>query len=93
MKQKAVAILCMAAVSVPMLTAMYIDATTVTGADRAGTPHRPVATYSIVARDSVTGEIGVAVQSHWFSVGPLVPWAPSRRNRSSIPRTAPSGSI
>ena len=38
-------------------------------------PVRPVATYSIVARDSVTGEIGVAVQSHWFSVGSLVTWA------------------
>ena len=38
-------------------------------------PLRPVATYSIVARDSATGEIGVAVQSHWFSVGALVPWA------------------
>ena len=36
---------------------------------------RPVHTFSIVARDSVTGEFGVAVQSHWFSVGPLVPWA------------------
>jgi uncharacterized Ntn-hydrolase superfamily protein len=35
----------------------------------------PVSTYSIVARDSVTGEIGVAVQSHYFSVGPIVPWA------------------
>jgi uncharacterized Ntn-hydrolase superfamily protein len=32
-------------------------------------------TYSIVARDPVTGELGVAVQSHWFSVGPIVPWA------------------
>jgi uncharacterized Ntn-hydrolase superfamily protein len=32
-------------------------------------------TYSIVARDAQTGELGVAVQSHWFSVGPLVPWA------------------
>jgi len=32
-------------------------------------------TYSIVARDSQTGELGVAVQSHWFGVGPLVPWA------------------
>jgi uncharacterized Ntn-hydrolase superfamily protein len=32
-------------------------------------------TYSIVARDSATGELGVAVQSHWFSVGPIVPWA------------------
>jgi uncharacterized Ntn-hydrolase superfamily protein len=32
-------------------------------------------TYSIVARDPKTGEMGVAVQSHYFSVGPVVPWA------------------
>lgn len=32
-------------------------------------------TYSIVARDPGSGQFGVAVQSHWFSVGPLVPWA------------------
>ncbi len=32
-------------------------------------------TFSIVARDPATGEIGVAVQSHWFSVGSVVPWA------------------
>lgn len=38
-------------------------------------PLRPVHTFSIVARDPITGEIGVAVQSHWFSVGPVVPWA------------------
>ncbi|MCX7797592.1 MAG: DUF1028 domain-containing protein [Melioribacter sp.] len=31
-------------------------------------------TYSIVAYDSTTGEIGVAVQSHWFSVGTVVCW-------------------
>ncbi|HET7294099.1 MAG TPA: DUF1028 domain-containing protein [Vicinamibacteria bacterium] len=36
---------------------------------------RPVHTYSIVARDSGTGELGVAVQSHWFSVGSVVSWA------------------
>ena len=36
---------------------------------------RPVSTFSIVARDSATGQIGVAVQSHWFSVGQVVPWA------------------
>ncbi len=35
----------------------------------------PVHTYSIVAYDENTGELGVAVQSHWFSVGFLVPWA------------------
>ena len=34
-----------------------------------------VHTYSIVARDSVTGEMAVAVQSHWFSVGTAVSWA------------------
>jgi uncharacterized Ntn-hydrolase superfamily protein len=31
-------------------------------------------TYSIVARDPQNGELGVAVQSHYFSVGPVVPW-------------------
>jgi len=31
-------------------------------------------TYSIVAYDEVTGEMGVAVQSHWFSVGTIVTW-------------------
>lgn len=38
-------------------------------------PIRPVHTYSIVARDSVTGELGVAVQSHWFNVGAIVTFA------------------
>ena len=38
-------------------------------------PHRPVSTYSIVAVDSATGQIGAAVQSHWFSVGSVVTWA------------------
>lgn len=37
--------------------------------------HRPVNTFSIVARDAATGQIGVAVQSHWFAVGQIVPWA------------------
>jgi uncharacterized Ntn-hydrolase superfamily protein len=41
----------------------------------AGKPLRPVNTYSIVARDAATGAIGVAVQSHWFSVGSDVLWA------------------
>ena len=36
---------------------------------------RPVHTYSIVARDPVSGDLGVAVQSHWFSVGSVVTWA------------------
>jgi uncharacterized Ntn-hydrolase superfamily protein len=36
-------------------------------------PRRPVATYSVVARDN-TGALGVAVQSHWFNVGAVVPW-------------------
>jgi uncharacterized Ntn-hydrolase superfamily protein len=32
-------------------------------------------TYSIVARDAETGEFGVGAQSHFFSVGSLLPWA------------------
>ncbi len=43
--------------------------------DKRSLPLRPVHTYSIVARDAQTGELGVAVQSHWFSVGSSVPWA------------------
>lgn len=38
---------------------------------------RPTHTYSIVAFDEETGQLGVAVQSHWFSVGPIVPWVES----------------
>lgn len=34
-------------------------------------------TYSIVAKDSNTGEMAVGVQSHWFSVGTLVSWGKS----------------
>jgi uncharacterized Ntn-hydrolase superfamily protein len=41
----------------------------------AADPTRLAHTFSIVARDSATGEIGVAVQSHYFSVGSVVPWA------------------
>src|SRR5688500_14044458 len=36
---------------------------------------RPVSTFSIVARDPATGQIGVAVQSHSLAVGRIVPWA------------------
>ena len=45
---------------------------TLTGA---ATADPPVHTFSIVARDAKTGELGVAVQSHWFSVGSIVTWA------------------
>jgi len=38
-------------------------------------PPQPVSTFSIVAWDPGTGQMGVAVQSHWFSVGSVVPWA------------------
>src|SRR6202162_438366 len=44
-------------------------------------PHHPavrwplVHTYSIVARDAETGQLGVAVESHYFSVGSVVTWA------------------
>src|SRR5438128_2215467 len=34
-------------------------------------------TYSLVARDPETGDLGVAVQSHFFSVGTVVAWAES----------------
>lgn len=51
---------------------LLVSAAVVAAAER---PLRPVSTYSIVARDAVTGALGVAVQSHWFSVGSGVSWA------------------
>ena len=62
-----------------LLVAWVLGSTREAGArdrdDKLIVPHRPVHTYSIVARDPATGELGVAVQSHWFSVGSVVPWA------------------
>ena len=51
--------------------------TTAASAQLLGPPssQRPVHTYSIVARDATTGDLGVAVQSHWFAVGSVVTWA------------------
>lgn len=58
-----------------VLTVIVLPVAGIAAAQETFRPVRPVATYSIVARDSATGEIGVAVQSHWFSVGSLVTWA------------------
>ncbi len=43
----------------------------------AASDSRPGHTYSIIAIDKATGELGAAVQSHWFSVGSNVIWAES----------------
>ena len=51
------------------------NVTGIASADKPSVPLRPVHTFSIVARDPATGELGVAVQSHWFSVGSIVTWA------------------
>lgn len=61
-----------------MAIALLPDAAAIAGTARRpanDSPPRPVHTYSIVARDPATGQLGVAVQSHWFSVGSVVPWA------------------
>jgi len=57
------------------IVTLVLSLSLVAVAGEAPSPRRPVATYSIVARDAATGQLGVAVQSHWFSVGALVPWA------------------
>jgi uncharacterized Ntn-hydrolase superfamily protein len=68
----AIAALCILLPLVPNSSAQDNQSQAKTSAPR---PRRPVHTFSIVARDARTGEIGVAVQSHWFSVGSVVPWA------------------
>ena len=60
-----------------VLLTLVFSKPTVSGvaSDTPAVPLRPVHTFSIVARDPATGELGVAVQSHWFSVGSIVAWA------------------
>lgn len=60
---------------VPLLSSLAAVGLPLAGTPGPPVPLRPVSTYSIVARDAATGELGVAVQSHWFSVGSIVPWA------------------
>jgi len=43
--------------------------------DKVATESNPVATFSIVGFDPRTGDLGVAVQSKFFAVGSVVPWA------------------
>jgi len=65
------------------LFVLYYYATTVSAQQEISSEGRgmrlrsePLAhTFSVVAQDSAGGELGVAVQSHWFNVGTLVPWA------------------
>jgi len=62
---------CLALLAILLLAMPWLPAS---AAGHAGAL-RPVHTYSIVARDPDSGQLGVAVQSHWFAVGSLVPWA------------------
>ena len=57
-----------------VLAVAILELAGVATAQELSVPLRPVHTFSIVARDPSTGQLGVAVQSHWFSVGPIVPW-------------------
>ncbi len=59
----------------------------ITWAGESHQPVRPVHTYSIVARDAATGELGAAVQSHWFSVGSGASWYNACRRQACCPMT------
>jgi len=58
-----------------LLSACFLCSPWIAGHDQATRPGPRAHTFSIVARDARTGEIGVAVQSHWFCVGCIVTWA------------------
>ena len=58
-----------------LCVSVVITLSTLPAAAQQARPLRPVHTFSIVARDPVTGEMGAAVQSHWFAVGSNVIWA------------------
>ena len=62
-------------IDVCLITVCACLLTVTTRADKASEPMQLVHTYSIVARDAATGELGVAVQTHYFGVGSRVVWA------------------
>jgi uncharacterized Ntn-hydrolase superfamily protein len=65
----------MSRVAVSVLASLFLAPLPLFPLPVTSVPLRPVHTYSIVARDATTGNLGVAVQSHWFSVGSSVAWA------------------
>lgn len=73
MKRRSVLLFSSSAVALAVIAAS-VQASTA-GLTRPSEFQRPVHTYSIVAYDRATGQFGAAVQSHWFSVGSIVPWA------------------
>ena len=81
-----------------VLAALLLAPTSLTADPSPPVPLRPVHTYSIVARDPATGEMGVAVQSHCVlgrlgrDRGPRRASARSRRSRSSTRATGRSAS-
>lgn len=56
------------------LIAFLLTTLSITGFSQSIQPSDLAHTFSIVARDERTGEMAVAVQSHWFSVGSVVSW-------------------
>jgi uncharacterized Ntn-hydrolase superfamily protein len=63
------------ALAAPGITAAHSAPATGPSERTARVPDPLAHTFSIVARDPESGQLGVAVQSHYFSVGPIVPWA------------------
>lgn len=57
------------------LAAMVICVGVLVAGDDRAAAYQPISTFSIVARDPSTGELGVAVASRFFAVGTVVPWA------------------
>lgn len=57
------------------LVSVLFGAVVVMRFSRSSETEPEVHTFSIVARDPATGELGVAVESKYFSVGSVVPWA------------------
>lgn len=73
--RRAIVFFSITALAILLLTTSHSEAQSDAGEKTPARPLRPVHTYSIVARDPATGQMGVAVQSHWFSVGSGVAWA------------------
>jgi hypothetical protein len=71
MKQKAILYIFIICLSLSSLPFSFIISPLVAGDDA----RKSIATFSIVAYDSITQELGIAVASRFFAVGSVIPWA------------------
>ena len=69
-------VVCVFLIVMPIVSTLFASNLLLeSSSDISSVPPLPITTFSIVAGDTITGELGIAVASRFFAVGSVVPWA------------------